>query len=313
MRKREIAFLVIDGQQRLMTIYYFIKKRFPRKEKRFELRKIFDEKGNIPDDILADSTYFVDFVLDLPEQLPDNPNKFNKKDYLTLDNLDKTSFELKTIRNIIIKASTFDEEGNNVIFEIFNRLNTGGVNLKSQEIRTSIYHSNFYDMLYRINLNQEWRGLLPNKAPNIHMKEIEILLRGFAMLIDRENYKPSMTKFLNIFSYKAKRFEENENKLLEGIFNSFIHNITSLGDKNVFWTNNNKFNISVYETVFATLCERAYKTQDITKISNVSLEKISILKKNTGFIEATSTSTANTTNVQKRNEIAKRILLNDEN
>ena len=27
-------FLVIDGQQRLMSIYYFIKKRFPRKEKR---------------------------------------------------------------------------------------------------------------------------------------------------------------------------------------------------------------------------------------------------------------------------------------
>ena len=28
-------FLVIDGQQRLMSIYYFIKQRFPRKEKRF--------------------------------------------------------------------------------------------------------------------------------------------------------------------------------------------------------------------------------------------------------------------------------------
>ena len=35
-------FLVIDGQQRLMSIYYFIKKRFPRKEKRGELRSIFD-------------------------------------------------------------------------------------------------------------------------------------------------------------------------------------------------------------------------------------------------------------------------------
>ena len=52
-------FLVIDGQQRLMSIYYFIKQRFPRKEKRIELRRIFDEKGNIPDDVLQDqsSTY----------------------------------------------------------------------------------------------------------------------------------------------------------------------------------------------------------------------------------------------------------------
>jgi uncharacterized protein with ParB-like and HNH nuclease domain len=33
-------FLVIDGQQRLMSIYYFIKRRFPRKEKRVEIRGI---------------------------------------------------------------------------------------------------------------------------------------------------------------------------------------------------------------------------------------------------------------------------------
>ena len=36
-------FVVIDGQQRLMSIYYFIKQRFPKKEKRTELRSIFDE------------------------------------------------------------------------------------------------------------------------------------------------------------------------------------------------------------------------------------------------------------------------------
>src|SRR5438067_1854730 len=34
-------FLVIDGQQRLMSIYYFLKQRFPRREKRSELRVIF--------------------------------------------------------------------------------------------------------------------------------------------------------------------------------------------------------------------------------------------------------------------------------
>src|SRR5438045_352484 len=38
-------FLVIDGQQRLMSIYYFAKQRFPRKEKRPELRRVFDQHG----------------------------------------------------------------------------------------------------------------------------------------------------------------------------------------------------------------------------------------------------------------------------
>ena len=41
-------FLVIDGQQRMMSIYYFIKKRFPRKEKRAEIKRAEEalEKAN---------------------------------------------------------------------------------------------------------------------------------------------------------------------------------------------------------------------------------------------------------------------------
>jgi uncharacterized protein with ParB-like and HNH nuclease domain len=63
-------FLVIDGQQRLMTVYYFMKRRFPRREKRVELRTISDQKGTIPDHILADDEYFEDFKLKLSEKLP---------------------------------------------------------------------------------------------------------------------------------------------------------------------------------------------------------------------------------------------------
>jgi hypothetical protein len=37
-------FLVIDGQQRLMSIFYFVKQRFPRIEKRPELRRLFDRQ-----------------------------------------------------------------------------------------------------------------------------------------------------------------------------------------------------------------------------------------------------------------------------
>src|ERR1022692_5043 len=46
------SFLVIDGQQRLMTMYYFIKQRFPKKEKRAELRRLSNEESQIPDEIL---------------------------------------------------------------------------------------------------------------------------------------------------------------------------------------------------------------------------------------------------------------------
>jgi uncharacterized protein with ParB-like and HNH nuclease domain len=48
------SFLVIDGQQRLMTSYYFVRQRFPRREKRAEIRRIFNERGRVPDETLHD-------------------------------------------------------------------------------------------------------------------------------------------------------------------------------------------------------------------------------------------------------------------
>ncbi|MCP4700929.1 MAG: DUF262 domain-containing protein, partial [Gammaproteobacteria bacterium] len=64
-------FLVIDGQQRLMSIYYFIKQRYPKKEKRGDLRVTFEKYGRIPDEVLHDDEYFSNFRLQLPGRLPD--------------------------------------------------------------------------------------------------------------------------------------------------------------------------------------------------------------------------------------------------
>ncbi len=77
-------FLVIDGQQRLMSIYYFIKRRFPKKERRVELRMIFDKEGKMPEEVLHNDVYFDDFTLKLPETLPNKTNKFNGLNYSTL-------------------------------------------------------------------------------------------------------------------------------------------------------------------------------------------------------------------------------------
>jgi uncharacterized protein with ParB-like and HNH nuclease domain len=121
-------FLVIDGQQRLMSLYYFIEQRFPKDEKRTILRRIFEEYGKIPDEILGNDNYFTKFNLQLPSTLPNQPNKLNGISYATLDEY-KIAFDLRTIRNIIIKQN-FPEEDDSCIYEIFNRLNSGGINLK---------------------------------------------------------------------------------------------------------------------------------------------------------------------------------------
>jgi len=142
--KSKNTFLVIDGQQRLMTIYYFINKRFPKKEKRSELRDIYDEKREIPMEILEDDNYFIKFNLKLPKKSEDKPNILDNLNYDTLDEYKRT-FELRPIRMVIIKQN-MPPNDDSVIFEIFNRLNSGGVNLTPQEIRASLYYSEFYRM-----------------------------------------------------------------------------------------------------------------------------------------------------------------------
>ena len=98
-------FLVIDGQQRLMSIYYFVKQRFPRHERRSDIRRFFAEEGKIASEILFDDEYFTQFKLSLPESLPSQRNKFKGLNYSTLGEY-KTRFDLAPIRNVIVRQGT---------------------------------------------------------------------------------------------------------------------------------------------------------------------------------------------------------------
>jgi hypothetical protein len=52
-----------------------MKQRFPRKDKRAELRAIFDKHRDIPDHIIHDDDYFKNFRLKLTETAPNHPNR----------------------------------------------------------------------------------------------------------------------------------------------------------------------------------------------------------------------------------------------
>ena len=300
-------FEVIDGQQRLMTIYYFMNKRFPKMDKRPELRKIFDTEGQIPEKYLSNNEYFEDFNLKLPSQIPNRNNRLNTLNYGTLEDVDKSTFHLRTIRSIIIKQYEPKDDQNSCVFEIFARLNTGGMNLKPQEIRASLYHSEFYKMLFKYNLDGRWRRLTNREQPDLHMQDVEILLRGFAMLIKGEEYAPSMIRFLNKFSEEMKIVKKTKNiAYLGDLLNNFLEQSKSW-DKQSFISSKGKFNMLMFESTFAVICKAAYdqKNFNITEIDSKKLEE---LKNNSEFIDATSDHTTNTSKVKDRFRVTNRIL-----
>jgi uncharacterized protein with ParB-like and HNH nuclease domain len=303
--KSKNNFLVIDGQQRLMTIYYFINKRFPNKDKRSELRDIYDERRKIPEEILENDDYFAKFNLKLPGKTPDKVNRLNRLNYDTLDEYKRT-FELRPIRMIIIKQNAPPND-DSVIFEIFNRLNSGGVNLAPQEIRVSLYYSDFYKMLKRINQAEKWRILIGQEDPDIHMKDIEIILRGFAMLIEGDEYKPSMTRFLNTFSENAKKFPMQDIDYLEKLFHSFLDKCIPLGDK-IFISKKGKFNISMYEAIFSAICKRPYENRNFD-VDEIDATKFYNLKENPNFIDSIQSHTTNTEMVKARLNTAREALI----
>lgn len=297
-------FFVIDGQQRLMSIYYFIKQRFPRKDKRTELRAIFDENGLIPENVIHDDSYFENFRLKLSDGLPNHPNRFKGLSYATLGSY-KTQFELRTIRNIIIKQNS-PQEDDSSMYEVFNRLNTGGMNLKPQEIRTSMYHSAFYDMLYKANANYEWRRLLGVSVPDIHMKDVEVLLRALAMLIDGQNYAPSMVRFLNQFSKKSRQNNVQKNEYLSRLVTSFFENSAELPNDAFLNKKNGRFNVALFEATFYAVARPVFERQDIISIS-VNIEQIKSLETDAVFQGALLEGTTQTRNVKARLDRAEAI------
>ncbi|PZO63837.1 MAG: hypothetical protein DI635_07445 [Pseudoxanthomonas suwonensis] len=299
------SFLVIDGQQRLMSIYYFIKQRFPRADRRSDIRTIFDENGRVPDEIIHNDNYFENFRLKLSKPGQIDSNKFSGLSYLTLGSY-KPQFELRTIRNVIIKQSS-PQGDDSSMYEVFNRLNTGGVNLKPQEIRTSMYHSAFYEILYRINAEPTLRKLFGNTQPDIHMKDIEILLRAFAFLLDGKNYSPSMIRFLNEFSRKARAHTAQQNDFLKELFQSFLVSAEGLPDNVFLNRRSGRLNVALFESVFYAASRNAFSERRPLSGSLTVLE-IEALEQDSKFNLATQEGTTQTRNVRTRLDRAESLI-----
>lgn len=298
-------FLVIDGQQRMMSIYYFMKKRFPRNEKRAEIRKIFAENDGIPEGIIENDEYFQPFKLSLSKASDNKKSKFHGLNYATLSDY-KTQLDLRPIRNIVVKQNS-PKDDDSSIYEIFNRLNSGGVNLKPQEIRGCLYHSSFYSMLSRLNYNPSWRKVLKMENLDLHMKDVELLLRCFAMAHEYKGYKPSLANFLNNFSKLAKTFTEEKINYLEELFTSFLNSIEHISPELFVSGKSRRFNIFLFEALFATSTHHLIADNKV--IENIqSAAIINSILEDEGFQDACIAGTTNTANVFKRFEVAEKYL-----
>lgn len=297
-------FLIIDGQQRLMTIFFFMKGRFPRKEKRTEIRRLFNESEKMMNTIIFNDEYFTNFNLTLPNKANTKKNPFNTLNYNTLDNY-KMQFDLRPIRCVVVKQNV-PKDDNSSVFEIFNRLNTGGINLMPQEIRCSLYHSAFIDMIVKLNLNSVWRTFLRTPDPDLHLKDIEILMRAFAMAYKGDSYKSSMATFLNNFANEARNFTSEYVVYLESFATSLFKSISGFPADTFINKKSGRFNTFLFEAL--VYAESQIHFPNRTLPNSVDVKLVNTLAEDATFTTYSIQGTTNKDSVEKRLERAKSII-----
>lgn len=112
-------------------------------------------------------------------------------------------------------------------------------------------------MLFKVNNDSRWRRLLNSSEADLHTRDVEIILRGFAMLVEGDSYKPSMVKFLNNFSNNSKKLTQEKVNYLENLFDSFLEATVDLPEK-VFFGSSGRFATLFFEAVFAAACKSPF-------------------------------------------------------
>lgn len=158
--------LVLDGHQRLKTLLSFCT------------------------NVWEGGTFLLESVQD----------RFRDKTYDQLDPSDRRRLDDSIIHATIIRQDQPSEDLSS-IYLIFERLNSGGTSLQPQEIRVALYHGPFVELLTELNGYRSWRALFGRKSKRL--KDIELILRFFALLESSKKYSRPMKGFLS--GYMAHR------------------------------------------------------------------------------------------------------------
>lgn len=211
---------VIDGVQRLTTIIRFMDNNKAK------------TRANVKDSLTLKSL----------EKLP----SFNNKTFLDLPHKIKLDFMLSTL-----KVTTLTDKSDlNVRFDLFERLNTGGIKLTAQEIRSCVFRGAFNEFVKR--MAQVENFLIATKLTERSIKDgtaEEAVLRFFAFLHNYNNFKYNVTGFLNNYmSIANKTFDYEKN---EKLFKKTFEELSKLkfGISKGQSTRHSGFKINFYEGV----------------------------------------------------------------
>ena len=217
--------LVIDGQQRLKTLQYFMggvfnPKQGDKKQKVFALTKVSKQFEGLSYDELSDS--------------------------------DRRNFNDYVIHATIVKQDKPSNDDTS-IYHIFERLNTTGQRLSPQEIRVAVYRGLLLDLLENLNDTSEWRQLFGKTSPRL--KDRELILRFLAFYADAKSYDRPLNEFLSKFAAKNRNPKPHQLEKFSALFCSTIKTIYSALGTDAFRPER-ALNAAVFDSVMVGVARR---------------------------------------------------------
>lgn len=218
--------IVVDGQQRLMSIVYFFEGFFGEEQK--GSRTVFSLQGLNKKSPFLEKTYS-----DLEKYDESYLNKLNDS----------------VLRAFVIKQLTPPYDSS--MYNIFERLNTGGTQLVGQEIRNCIYFGEFNNLLVRLNKLLKWRKIFGTNIEEKRQRDVELILRFFALYYAGKSYEKPMKDFLSIFMNNHKDDERKKLITYENIFSETTKAIyNNLGERPFHIRRG--INAAVFDCVYVT-------------------------------------------------------------
>lgn len=223
-------------------------------------------------------------------------SKYHNLSYTQLSEKDKRKLMYRC--KLDVNTIELDDPSNlSTVYYIFERLNTGGTPLSAQEIRNCICAGTFNDFLIQLNSYKIWREFFTNKTAVAHQKDIELILRFFALYDMKEAYHRPMKDYLTNYMKTVRHMSDEEMCSKKQLFKETVNSIYEHIGRRAFRFNKG-LNSSILDSVMIAFANN---------LNNIPLdikEKYNKLCENHEYIKYCSKSAGDNTSVKNRLQMA---------
>nr|WP_239574216.1 DUF262 domain-containing protein [Enterococcus ureilyticus] len=219
-------------------------------------------------------------------------HELNGKKYSELPMEIQKGINRRYISATILLKETAESESSEMTMKqfVFERLNTGGMQLDPQEIRNALYPGKFNELLIELSKDKLFRKLWGfENAVSERMEDCELVLRFFAYKsATAHKISKGIKALLDTYMKKSITFKENDVEVLRSLFTKTVFLAYQIFGENAFKSEakSKKSEKMIYDTVMLYMASiiEDLEEQEIdvneVKFNNLSKKKYAAINSN---------------------------------